>query len=104
MARSIAEIDPKSMATRENEHPVVDLVKRYAAGDDISNEEAYELLSPIASVIIGDPESCRRKVEGYRELGVNHLMCFMQIADLPQSTILDGMRAVAKHLIPYFDR
>jgi alkanesulfonate monooxygenase SsuD/methylene tetrahydromethanopterin reductase-like flavin-dependent oxidoreductase (luciferase family) len=82
----------------------VDVIKRYAAGEAISKEEAYELLSPIASVIIGDPESCRRKVEGYRDLGVDHLLCFMQIADLPQETILAGMRNVGKYLIPRFER
>ena len=74
--------------TGGDEHPVVDLVKRYAAGEQISNEEAYELLSPIASVIIGDPETCIRKVEGYADLGVDRLMCFCQIADLPQHVIL----------------
>jgi alkanesulfonate monooxygenase SsuD/methylene tetrahydromethanopterin reductase-like flavin-dependent oxidoreductase (luciferase family) len=100
--QSVDEIDPEEMATSDDEHPVVDLVKRYAAGEEISNEEAYELLCPIASVIIGDPESCRRKVEGYRDLGVDHLMCFMQIGDLPQSTILSGMRSAGKHLISHF--
>jgi len=94
--------DPDWLSERD-EHPVVDLVKRYAAGEAISNEEAYELLSPIASVIIGDPETCRRKVEGYRDLGVDRLMCFMQIADLPQETILRGMRNLSKHLMPYFE-
>jgi alkanesulfonate monooxygenase SsuD/methylene tetrahydromethanopterin reductase-like flavin-dependent oxidoreductase (luciferase family) len=89
---------------REDEHPVVALVKRYAAGEFISNEEAYEMLSPLDSVIVGDPESCRRKVEGYADLGVDHLMCFMQIGDLGQEAILAGMRNVGKYLIPHFDR
>jgi alkanesulfonate monooxygenase SsuD/methylene tetrahydromethanopterin reductase-like flavin-dependent oxidoreductase (luciferase family) len=100
--RSVPAVDPAAMEAREGEHPVVALVKRYAAGEVISNEEAYELLSPIASVIIGDPETCRRKVEGYRDLGVDRLLCFMQIADLPQETILAGMRNLGKHLIPHF--
>ena len=101
---SVPTIDPEAMARKDGEHPVVDLVKRYAAGEKIANEEAYELLSPIASVIIGDPESCRRKVEGYADLGVDHLMCFMQIGDLDQQTILSGMRNLGKYLIPHFDR
>lgn len=87
-----------------DEHPIVDAVKRYAAGEAISNEEAHALLSPIDSVIVGDPETCRRKVEGFRDLGVDRLMCFMQIADLPQARILASMRQLAKHLIPHFDR
>ena len=101
--QSVAAVDSEEMAARD-EHPVVDLVKRYAAGERVSNEEAYELLSPIASVIIGDPQSCRRKVEAYRDLGVDRLMCFLQIADLPQDQILAGMRCLAKHVMPHFDR
>ncbi len=102
--RSVPEVDPRLMARGEDEHPIVDLVKRYAAGEPITNEEAYELLSPVASVVIGDPAACRRKIEGYADLGVDRLMCFMQIGDLPQSAILDGMRNVGKHVIPHFDR
>jgi alkanesulfonate monooxygenase SsuD/methylene tetrahydromethanopterin reductase-like flavin-dependent oxidoreductase (luciferase family) len=102
--RSIPKPDLEAMARRENEHPVVDLVKRYAAGETIGNEEAYELLSALDSVIVGDPATCRRKAEGYADLGVDHLNCFMQIADLSQETVLEGMRNVGKHLIPHFDR
>ena len=102
--RSVPSVDPARMARGKNEHPVVDLVKRFAAGEAISNEEAYEILSPLPSVIVGDPSTCRRKAQGYADLGVDHLMCFMQIADLPQATILEGMRNVGKHLIPHFDR
>jgi len=89
---------------REDEHPVVALVKRYAQGEEISKEEAHELLSPIPTVIVGDPETCRRKVEAFRDLGTDRLMCFVQIADLPQETILGCIRNVGKHLIPSFDR
>jgi alkanesulfonate monooxygenase SsuD/methylene tetrahydromethanopterin reductase-like flavin-dependent oxidoreductase (luciferase family) len=96
--------DDAQMQRREGEHPVVDLVKRYAAGEPIGDEEAYEMLSPLASVIVGDPATCRRKAEGYADLGVDHLNCFMQIGDMQQTTILAGMRNVAKHLIPHFDR
>ncbi|MBK7947995.1 MAG: LLM class flavin-dependent oxidoreductase [Deltaproteobacteria bacterium] len=102
--RSVESIDPESMARKANEHPVVDLVKRYAAGEAISQEEAYAMLSPLPSVLVGDPATCRKKAEGYADLGVDHLMCFMQIGDLSQEKILAGMRNVGKHLIPHFDR
>jgi len=62
------------------------------------------MLSPLPSVLVGDPATCRKKAEGYADLGVDHLMCFMQIGDLSQEKILAGMRNVGKHLIPYFDR
>ena len=31
-------------------------------------------------------------------------MCFMQIADLSQTRVLESMRNVGKYLIPHFDR
>ena len=102
--RAVSAIDPAQMARGENEHPIVDLVKRYAAGEKIGNEEAYETLSEVPSVIVGDPETCRRKAQGYADLGVDQLMCFLQIGDLPQATVLEGMRNVGKHLMPHFDR
>jgi len=89
---------------REQEHPAVALIKRYAAGEAITKEEAHEVLAPIPSVIVGGPETCLRKVLPYRELGVDRLMCFVQIADLPQETILSCIRNVGKHLIPHFER
>jgi alkanesulfonate monooxygenase SsuD/methylene tetrahydromethanopterin reductase-like flavin-dependent oxidoreductase (luciferase family) len=102
--QSVAESNPANIPVEKGEHPAVELIKRYAAGDEISNEEAYEVLSPIASVIVGDPEACRRKVEGYRDLGIDHLMCFTQIGDLPQEQVLESIRNVGKYLIPHFDR
>ncbi|MEZ4330965.1 MAG: LLM class flavin-dependent oxidoreductase [Myxococcota bacterium] len=102
--RAVTAIDPAQMARGENEHPIVDLVKRYAAGEKIGNEEAYETLSEVQSVIVGDPETCRRKAEGYADLGVDQLMCFLQIGTLPHATVLEGMRNVGKYLIPHFDR
>jgi alkanesulfonate monooxygenase SsuD/methylene tetrahydromethanopterin reductase-like flavin-dependent oxidoreductase (luciferase family) len=86
------------------EHPVVALIKRYAAGEAVSKQEAHELLAPIPTVIVGDPETCRRKAEAYVDLGAQRLMCFVQIADLPQQTILSCIRNVGKHLVPHFER
>ena len=102
--RAVASIDPAQMARQPNEHPIVDLVKRYAAGEKIGNEEAYETLCEVPSVIVGDPATCRKKAEAYADLGVDQLMCFMQIADLSQTRVLESMRNVGKYLIPHFDR
>ena len=99
--RSVSDDAPTNLDREPDEHPIVALVKRYAAGEAISKEEAYELLSPVDSVIIGDPDTCRRKVEGYADLGVDRLMCFMQIGDLPQEAVLSSIHAAAKHLLPH---
>ena len=44
-----------------DENPVVALMKREFAGEEISNEEIYETIRHIDSIIIGDVASCRRK-------------------------------------------
>ena len=95
-----AEAAPKSDAELDDPHPVVRLLRHAAAGREISPEEAYETLEPLDSVIIGDVETCRRKMQRYREIGVDRLMCFMQIGDLEHESIMRSLRVTAEELIP----
>jgi len=88
----------------EEELPVIDLVKRFAAGDEVTREEAHEVLTAIPSMVVGDPETCRRKLEAFADLGVDRLMCCMQVGDIAQVDVLRSIRNVGKHLIPHFDR
>jgi alkanesulfonate monooxygenase SsuD/methylene tetrahydromethanopterin reductase-like flavin-dependent oxidoreductase (luciferase family) len=86
------------------EVPVVALLKRLAAGERVSNEEVFETLEPLPSVIIGDAASCRRKVEAYADIGVDRLMCLVQFGALTQEQILASLRTIGKELIPVCDR
>ena len=86
----------------EKDHPVVRLLRRFAAGETLSNEEVYEALLPVPSVIIGDVASCRKKVEAYRDIGATRLMGLFQFAGLPHETVLSGMGTLARHLMPVF--
>lgn len=86
----------------EQDHPVVRVLRRFAAGESISNEEAYETLRPVPSVIVGDVAACKKKMDAYRDIGATRMMCMFQYADLPHETVLAGMGTVAKHLIPAF--
>ena len=88
----------------EDEVPVVDLIKRFAAGESVSSEEAHEVLTDIPSVIVGDPETCRRKLEAFSDLGVDRLMCCMQVGGIEHEAVLSSIHNVGKHLIPHFDR
>jgi alkanesulfonate monooxygenase SsuD/methylene tetrahydromethanopterin reductase-like flavin-dependent oxidoreductase (luciferase family) len=85
------------------EVPVVALLKRLAAGEPVSNEEVFETLDPLPSVIVGDVESCRRKIEAYADIGVDRLMCLLQFGDLSRERILDSMRTIGRRLIPRYD-
>jgi alkanesulfonate monooxygenase SsuD/methylene tetrahydromethanopterin reductase-like flavin-dependent oxidoreductase (luciferase family) len=86
----------------EKDHPVVQVLRRFAAGERISNEEAYEVLLPVPSVIIGDVATCKRKMEAYRDIGATRLLCMFQYADLAHEHVLAAMSTTAKHLIPAF--
>jgi len=92
------------VAAPAQEVPVVALLKRLAAGEAVSNEEVFETLEPLPSVIVGDVASCRRKIEAYRDIGVERLMCLVQFAGLPHERICAGMRTIGERLVPVYDR
>ena len=53
-------------------------------------------------MIIGDVDTCRRKVEKYRDAGFGRLMCLMQFGHLPHDQVLASIRRVGEDLIPEF--
>ena len=79
------------------------LLNRILAGEHISNEEAYEILSEHDTVIIGDVETCKKKMKRYEEIGLDRLMCFQQVGNLDPEAIKKSIRLVGEHLIPVFD-
>ena len=82
--------------------PVIRLMNRLHAGLELDPVEVYEALLPIDSVLIGDPETCRRKLERYAELGVDRLMCLMQMGHLEHHHVMQSIRVVGKHLVPEY--
>jgi alkanesulfonate monooxygenase SsuD/methylene tetrahydromethanopterin reductase-like flavin-dependent oxidoreductase (luciferase family) len=86
----------------EDPVPVIRLMNRLHAGLEIDPVEAYEALLPIDSVIIGDPEACRPKITRYADLGVDRLMCLMQMGHLEHRYVMQSIRSLGKHLVPEF--
>ena len=82
--------------------PVVRLLNRQLAGEKLDPVEVYETLEPIESVIIGDPDLCRRKLARYAEIGTNRLMCLMQFGRLPHARVMASLRATGEALLPDF--
>lgn len=80
--------------------PVIRLMNRLQAGEPIDPVEVYEALLPIDSVIIGDVETCRRKLARYAEMDVDRIMCLMQMGHLPHEQVMRSIRAAGKHLVP----
>jgi alkanesulfonate monooxygenase SsuD/methylene tetrahydromethanopterin reductase-like flavin-dependent oxidoreductase (luciferase family) len=83
----------------DDPNPVVALMKREFAGEKISNEEIFEVIRHLDSVVIGDVEECRRKMEGFREIGVDRLMCLMQMGEIPHEQVVGSIERTGKHLL-----
>jgi alkanesulfonate monooxygenase SsuD/methylene tetrahydromethanopterin reductase-like flavin-dependent oxidoreductase (luciferase family) len=82
--------------------PVIRLLNRQKAGQKLDPEEVYEVLDATESVVIGDPDRCREKMERYREIGTDRLMCLQQFGALPHERVLRSIRLVGEHLVPHF--
>lgn len=84
-------------------NPVVSLMKREFAGEEISNEEIFETIRHLDSVIVGDVQTCKRKMSRYREIGMDRLMCLVQMGEVPHEAVMKTTRLIGKELIPWFD-
>jgi alkanesulfonate monooxygenase SsuD/methylene tetrahydromethanopterin reductase-like flavin-dependent oxidoreductase (luciferase family) len=99
---ALAGADPTSLDIAADEVPVIALLKRLAKDERVSNEEAHETLEMLDSVIIGDPEHCRKKIAKYAEIGTDHLLCLMQFGAIPHAAVKDSIRLAGEHLIQQF--
>ena len=80
--------------------PVIRALNRQRAGLPLDPEEIFSALEPMESVVIGDVESCRKKMEGFARIGVDRLMCLMAFGALPQERVLSSLRLVGEALLP----
>lgn len=92
--------DPTSLEIAADDLPVIVLLKRMARGEEVSHEEAHEVLEELDSVIIGDPDHCAAKMEKYRGIGADRLMCLMQFGRIPHEAVLRSMELTGRDLIP----
>jgi alkanesulfonate monooxygenase SsuD/methylene tetrahydromethanopterin reductase-like flavin-dependent oxidoreductase (luciferase family) len=87
----------------DDPNPVVALLKREFAGQEISNEEIFEVTRTLDSVVIGSVETCRRKMAGFRDIGVDRLMCLVQMGAVPQDQIIGSIARIGAQLLGEFD-
>lgn len=99
---SLDHSEQPDLADLDDPNPVIRLLKREFAGEDIGNEEIFETLRDLDSVIIGDVSTCRRKVARFREAGVDRLMCLVQMGEVAPARILDTIGIIGEELIPQF--
>jgi alkanesulfonate monooxygenase SsuD/methylene tetrahydromethanopterin reductase-like flavin-dependent oxidoreductase (luciferase family) len=100
-ARAAAEAG-KIMVDLDPDDPnhIIRLMNRQVLGMPIDPVEAYEALADQDSVIIGDVDTCRRKIEKFQAAGFDRLMCLMQFGHLTHEQVLGSIRLVGETLIP----
>jgi alkanesulfonate monooxygenase SsuD/methylene tetrahydromethanopterin reductase-like flavin-dependent oxidoreductase (luciferase family) len=94
--------DPTSLEIAPDEIPVIAVLKRMARGEEISNEEAHEVLEDLDSVIIGDPDHCAKKAQAYAAIGADRLMCLLQFGRIPHDAVMRSTMLAGEYLLPQF--
>ncbi|MCY0992912.1 LLM class flavin-dependent oxidoreductase [Nannocystis sp. ILAH1] len=75
------------------------VIGRIMQGEEVSPEEVYDALAEQDSLIVGSPETCLRKMQVYADLGIDRLMCFQQVGQLPHDKVMKSIRLIGE-LIP----
>jgi alkanesulfonate monooxygenase SsuD/methylene tetrahydromethanopterin reductase-like flavin-dependent oxidoreductase (luciferase family) len=78
------------------------VIGRIMQGETVSDEEVFDALSVQDSLIVGSPETCRRKMKVFQDLGIDRLMCFQQVGRLAHDKVMNSIRLVGG-LIPEFE-
>jgi alkanesulfonate monooxygenase SsuD/methylene tetrahydromethanopterin reductase-like flavin-dependent oxidoreductase (luciferase family) len=78
------------------------VIGRILQGEQVPDDEVFEVLNAQDSLIVGSPETCRRKLRAYADLGIDRLMSFHQVGSLPHDQVLKSIRLIGD-LIPEFD-
>ena len=84
--------------------PVIALMNRQMAGEKLDPVEAFEALEPYDAVIIGDVEACQRKLRILEQVGVDRLMCLMQMGSIPHEVVMRSIRDAGEGLIPELEK
>ena len=72
-----------------------------AAGSERIDKTAEDFIRD-GAFAMGDPDTCINVMKQYEAAGVDQVLCFMQMGNLPHSRIMDSIKLFAKHVIPYF--
>src|SRR5213079_476125 len=66
------------------------------------SDVTFPLLDDMDAVIVGDPETCIRKVKRYREAGCDQLLCLMQPYDIAPDAVTRSIELFGRYVIPAF--
>ncbi len=92
----VGEIDPNDPM------PVIRLLNRQWLGMELDPEEAYEVVNSIDSTIIGDVDTCRAKMQKFKDVGVDRLLCLQQFGGISQADAMSSTKLIGEELIDAF--
>ncbi len=79
------------------------MIGRIMEGEQVGEDEMFEVLSRQESLIVGDQDQIRAGLKFYEEVGIDRLMTLHQVGALPHDKIMKSIRLVGE-VIPEFDR
>lgn len=97
MRREHAAEEIKSTPYRDliaQEYPIIHKMMR--------NECSFEDLDQEDMVIVGSVDECARKVERYRDAGLDHFIALMQADRIPHERVMRSIELFGKEIIPRF--
>ncbi len=76
-------------------------------GADLTDEKARREMSPKRLVergllCAGNPDTCINILERFEKLGIDLMLCFMEMGRVPHQRTMDSIRLFGKHVIPHF--
>jgi alkanesulfonate monooxygenase SsuD/methylene tetrahydromethanopterin reductase-like flavin-dependent oxidoreductase (luciferase family) len=97
MQREYAELEIRSTPYRDliaKEYPIIVKMQR--------GECTFTDLDQEDMVIVGDVDHCIRKIERYRDAGLDHLICLMQADRIPHEKVMRSIELFAREIMPRF--
>jgi hypothetical protein len=92
--------DPMANIDPDDPVPLIRVLNRQALGLDVDPEEAYELISGIDTMMIGDIDSLVKKANGFKNIGVDRLLTLQQFGTLSHDQAMNSIKLTGEHLIP----
>ncbi len=76
-------------------------------GADLTEEKARDQMRPRNLVdqgllCAGNPDTCIRVLERFDKLGIDLILCFMEMGRVPHQRTMDSIRLFGKYVIPHF--
>jgi alkanesulfonate monooxygenase SsuD/methylene tetrahydromethanopterin reductase-like flavin-dependent oxidoreductase (luciferase family) len=97
MQREYAELEIKSTPYRDliaKEYPLIAKMQK--------GECTFEELDAEDMVIVGDVDHVIRKVERYRQAGLDHFIALMQADRIPHAAVMKSIELFGRHVMPRF--